>query len=106
MHGFTSPNPKTPYIKMVTRDGLQSLLEQYRYAYQHSVDTKPHVIRSAIVGDFIALVPVEVFHLMLEYFPVKGVSNVSEETAFLVDAGWQRYPVHMPPGYENPHIRL
>jgi hypothetical protein len=55
---------------MVTMDGLQSLLEQYRYAY-HSVDTKPHVIRSAI-GDFMVLVPDGVFHLMLEYFPGEG----------------------------------
>jgi hypothetical protein len=70
MYGLTSPNPKRPYIKM--------LLVNYRSAY-HSVDTKPHVIRSAI-GDFIASVPIEVLHLMLEYFPVKGVSNASDET--------------------------
>jgi hypothetical protein len=78
MYGFTSPNPKRPYIKMVTGSGLEKILMNYRYAY-HCVGTKPHVIRSAI-GDFIAFVPMEVLHLMLEYFPMRGVSNAAAET--------------------------
>jgi hypothetical protein len=104
MYGFTSPVPRRPYIKMVTGGGLEKLLMNYRYAY-HGVVTKQHVVWSAI-GDFIAFVPMEVLHLIWEYFPRRGVSNASIETKFLVYAGSSLYPVYDPPGYENPHIYL
>jgi hypothetical protein len=69
--GFTSPFPKIPYIEMVSRKGLQDLLDNYRFA-STTEETKPHLIRSDI-GDFMLEVDWNVILLILEYLPEGGI---------------------------------
>jgi hypothetical protein len=75
--GFTSPNPRTPYLKLVTREGLQHLFLKYRQAAMME-DLKPHLVVTTL-GTFVLDAPQEVLqHHLLEFIPEEGMGTKEE----------------------------
>jgi hypothetical protein len=76
--GFTSPNPRTPYLKLVTREGLQCLFLKYRQAASMMEDLKPHLVMTTTLGTFVLDAPQEVLHHLLEFIPEEGMGTKEE----------------------------